>query len=220
MQVYQSTELHIRLLTGTTLGIGVLSLFFLPNWFFVLIVLGLLAHILYSEWPQLFSTSDKLFWLMPLYPALPCILIIYLQLYGYDMLNLMMFCVVAAHDSGSYIIGKHFGQHALAPSISPNKTWEGFFGGFVLSFLFSLIFFWHNSYALIAGSIIPLILSLNFASLAGDLFESTLKRRAGIKDAGTVLPGHGGALDRIDGLLITAVIVFLARNYIRLLLNA
>ncbi len=220
MQVYQPTELHIRLITGAALGVSVLGLFFLPNWFFVLVVLGLLTRIVVIEWPRLFDTRDIMFWLLPLYPVLPFMLIIYLQLYGYDMLNLMMFCVVAAHDAGSYLVGKYFGRHALAPSISPNKTWEGFFGGFALSFMLSLIFFGGNSWALIIGSIIPLILSLNFSSLAGDLFESTLKRRAGIKDAGRVLPGHGGVLDRVDSLLFTAVVVFLARNYIRLLLSA
>ncbi len=219
MQVYQLTKLHIRLLTGAALGIVTIGLFFLPNWFFILVLLGFLARILLIEWPRLFNKGDKLFWLMPLYPVLPFLLIIYLQLYGYDMLNLMMFCIVGAHDSGSYFVGKYFGKTPIAPSISPNKTWEGFFGGSALSFLFSLIFFGGNSLALILGSIIPLILSLNFASLAGDLFESTLKRRAGIKDAGQVLPGHGGVLDRMDGLLFTAVVVFLARNYIRLLLT-
>ena len=201
------------------MGIGAIGLFLIPNWLFVIIVLGLLARILIVEWPRLFKTTDRLFWLIPLYPVLPFLLIIYLQLYGYDILNLMMFCVVAAHDAGSYLVGKYFGRHPLAPNISPNKTWEGFAGGFVLSFIFSLIFFGSNSVALIIGSIIPLILSINFASLAGDLFESLLKRRAGLKDAGRVLPGHGGILDRIDGLLFAAVVVFIARNYIRLLLN-
>ncbi len=219
MQVYHLTELHIRLITGTLIGIGAIGLFLIPNWLFVIIVLGLLARILIVEWPRLFKTTDRLFWLIPLYPVLPFLLIIYLQLYGYDILNLMMFCVVAAHDAGSYLVGKYFGRHPLAPNISPNKTWEGFAGGFVLSFIFSLIFFGSNSVALIIGSIIPLILSINFASLAGDLFESLLKRRAGLKDAGRVLPGHGGILDRIDGLLFAAVVVFIARNYIRLLLN-
>ncbi len=219
MQVYHLTELHIRVITGTLIGIGAIGLFLIPNWFFVIIVLGLLARILIVEWPRLFKTTDRLFWLIPLYPVLPFLLIIYLQLYGYDILNLMMFCVVAAHDAGSYLVGKYFGRHPLAPSISPNKTWEGFAGGFVLSFIFSLIFFGSNSFALIIGSIIPLILSINFASLAGDLFESLLKRRAGLKDAGSVLPGHGGVLDRLDSLLFAAVVVFIARNYIRLLLS-
>jgi phosphatidate cytidylyltransferase len=130
----------------------------------------------------------------------------------------MMICVVATHDTGAYLVGKYLGKTPLAPTISPNKTWEGFIGGFLFSFFFSLPFFWDNPLALIIGSVLPLILSLNFASLAGDLFESMLKRKAGLKDAGRLLPGHGGILDRIDGLLFATIVVFLARNWIRFLL--
>lgn len=219
MQVHQLTNFHIRIITGAALAVGVLGLFFLPSFFFVAVTLAVMARIVWTEWPRLIKRSDPLFWLLPVYPVLPFLLMIYMQVYGYDILNLMMICIVAAHDAGAYFFGKYFGNHPLAPSISPNKTWEGFAGGFGLSFIFSLIFFGGNSLALIIGSVIPLILSLNFAALAGDLFESTLKRRAGLKDAGQVLPGHGGLLDRVDGLLFVAVVVFLARNYIVLLLS-
>lgn len=211
-------ELHIRVITGVAIAFGTICLFFLPPWIAVLALLGLLARVVLIEWPRLFSTHDTFFWLMPIYPILPFLLFIYLQLYGYEDLNLMMISVVAAHDAGAYLVGNYLGQTPLAPTISPNKTWEGFVGGFLCSFFFSLLFFWNNSLALIIGSVVPLILSLNFASLAGDLFESMLKRRAGLKDAGRVLPGHGGVLDRIDGMLFASVIVFLARNWIRLLL--
>ena len=212
-------ELHIRLITGVGLGLLTIGLFFLPAWVFVLVCIGILIRILVWEWPRLLEPNDKWFWIiMPFYPILPIFLMIYMQLYGYDMLNLMLITLVGAHDSGAYLVGKEWGTHPISPSISPKKSWEGFAAGVGLSFIFSLIFFGHNPIMLIIGSIIPFVVSLNFAVLAGDLFESTLKRNAGLKDAGTMLSGHGGILDRIDGLLFAAVIVFLARNWLMLLL--
>ncbi len=219
MEALKLSTLHIRLITGFVIGVGALSLFLVPNWLFTLLLGSVAVRILAIEWPRLCKPTDRLFWLLPVYPLLPIVLIWYMQIYGYDILNLMMFCIVASHDTGSYFIGSYLGKTPIAPTISPNKTWEGFAGGSALSFLFSLIFFGGNSAFLIIGSVLPLVLSINFASLAGDLFESTLKRRAGLKDAGHVLPGHGGILDRIDGLLFAAIVVFLARNYIRLLLT-
>ncbi len=213
-------ELYIRLITGFTLGIFALGLFFLPAWAFGLLCLGLLIRILVREWPRLIKPQDPLFWaLMPFYPILPVVMIVYLQCTGYDLLNLMLITLVAAQDTGAYFIGKHLGKHPISPAISPKKSWEGFVGGTVFSFLCSLVFFGNNAVALIIGSVVPFVLSINFAALAGDLFESFLKRRAGLKDAGTMLPGHGGILDRIDGLLFAAVIVFLTRNWLILLLG-
>ncbi len=213
-------ELYIRLITGISLSLIALGLFFLPAWAFALLCLGLLIRILVWEWPRLMKPQDPLFWIiMPFYPVLPVLMLVYLQWYGYDMLNLMLIALVAAHDTGAYLIGKHVGQNPINPAVSPKKSWEGFAGGMALSFLLSLIFFGHNPLPLILGSVLPFVVSLNFAALAGDLFESQLKRRAGLKDAGTMLPGHGGLLDRIDGLLFAAVIVFLTKDWLVLLLN-
>lgn len=211
-------KFHLRLITGVLIGIGTLGLFFLPPWVGALAMFFILARILLVEWPRLFSPHDRFFWLLPLYPTFPIVLMIYMQLYGYTIHNLMTICIIAAHDTGAYLVGKYMGTTPLAPTISPQKTWEGFIGGCVLSCAFSLIFFSGNPVVLIIGCIFPLVVSLNFAALAGDLFESMLKRRAGLKDAGNVLPGHGGILDRIDGLLFAAPLVFLVRNWIRLLL--
>ncbi len=211
-------ELYIRLITGSCLALATIALFFLPPWVFVLVCIGILARILIWEWPRLFNRQDPWFWALLPYPVLPLLMMIYLQLYGYEILNLMLIALVGAHDAGAFLAGKQWGKHPISP-ISPKKTWEGFIGGVALSFLFSLIFFGHNPIGLIIGSVLPFVISLNFATLAGDLFESTLKRRAGLKDAGTMLPGHGGILDRIDGLLCAAVIVFLARNWLMLLVG-
>ena len=213
-------ELYARLGTSVLVGLMAVGLFFLPIWLFTLIVLGILGYILVVEWPQLFNIHDKLFWLiMPIYPILPILIIIYLQWTGYEMLNLLLFCLVGGQDAGAYLSGKQWGRTLISPAISPGKTWEGFVGGCFFSLLLSLMFFGHNSWALLIGSVFPLVISINFAALAGDLFESSLKRHAHLKDSGDILPGHGGVLDRIDGILFAAVIVFFARNWLKLLLT-
>jgi phosphatidate cytidylyltransferase len=101
-------------------------------------------------------------------------------------------------DSGAYFFGKQFGKRKLAPSISPGKTWEGFFGAlFVVSSfsIFMTYFGFVNSYMSILFFNLILILSVE-----GDLFESYIKRIAKVKDSGDLIPGHGGVLDRIDSL--------------------
>jgi phosphatidate cytidylyltransferase len=100
-------------------------------------------------------------------------------------------------DSGAYFTGKRFGQHKLAPSISPGKSMEGLAGALAFALIYLLIAIWLKLFpiTILAG------LTLVFISVVGDLTESQLKRQAGIKDSGNILPGHGGILDRIDSLL-------------------
>ncbi len=103
-------------------------------------------------------------------------------------------------DSGAYGAGKWFGGPRLAPAISPNKTWAGLCGGMMLSAAAALL------YAVAAGlgswaSFIVLTIVVSGLSQLGDLFESAIKRRLGVKDSGTLIPGHGGLFDRLDGLL-------------------
>jgi phosphatidate cytidylyltransferase len=111
-------------------------------------------------------------------------------------------------DTGAYIFGKNFGKHKLAPRVSPGKTIEGLFGGMIFSVavLFSCNFFiFHFLNAqtcLILGILIGLVGPL------GDLSESLLKRGAGIKDSGNLIPGHGGILDRVDALIFTSPVVY------------
>jgi phosphatidate cytidylyltransferase len=105
-----------------------------------------------------------------------------------------------ANDVGALVIGGWLGSHPLAPNISPNKTWEGLFGGTVFSILFSTIVVgsihpWSPSNAALLGVVVAIVAPL------GDLCESLLKRDLGLKDMGRLLPGHGGVLDRVDALL-------------------
>lgn len=122
--------------------------------------------------------------------------------------------LVWACDIGAYAAGRMIGGPKLAPAISPNKTWAGLGGGVLLASLFAA--FMHYRYGL------PLRLTLATPALAvlaqgGDLYESWLKRQAGVKDSGTLLPGHGGVLDRLDGLVpvapVAAFLVLLPKFY-------
>ncbi|MEN5425695.1 CDP-archaeol synthase [Stenotrophomonas pennii] len=116
--------------------------------------------------------------------------------------------VVWAADSGAYFAGRTFGRHKLAPRISPNKTWEGLFGGLLAGLLVATVFglgFGVDAWQLVSPAQLPWLLLVTvvavFASVLGDLFESLLKRHAGAKDSGSIIPGHGGVLDRVDGVL-------------------
>ncbi len=105
-------------------------------------------------------------------------------------------------DTGAYFVGRAFGRHKLAPSISPGKTWEGAVGGgaAVLAYGFALAPKLPPVLGARPGLLALLIVAVTLMSVVGDLFESLLKRQAGLKDSSHVLPGHGGVLDRIDSL--------------------
>lgn len=107
-------------------------------------------------------------------------------------------------DSAAYFAGKRFGKHKLAVEISPGKTWEGVAGAMVAVTIYGLLlcYFLHFHLWLIIGLWLIVVLSI-----MGDLFESLLKRQAGLKDSSQLLPGHGGVLDRIDGLIPTLPLV-------------
>jgi phosphatidate cytidylyltransferase len=107
-------------------------------------------------------------------------------------------------DSAAYFAGKKFGRHKLAPEVSPGKTWEGVAGAMLAVTLYGLLlcYYLHISRWLIVGLWLIVVLSV-----MGDLFESLLKRQAGKKDSSHLLPGHGGVLDRIDGLISTLPLV-------------
>ena len=108
--------------------------------------------------------------------------------------------IIVLADVGGYIVGKTFGRHKLAPTISPGKTWEGLFGGMALQgllvLLLALIFTDINLLNLCL-----LVFPVAICSVIGDLFESMLKRQRGVKDSSNLLPGHGGFLDRLDGFM-------------------
>lgn len=118
---------------------------------------------------------------------------------------LATFGMVWGNDSAAYITGHYFGKTKLAPRISPAKTWEGFFGGMALSIVAAFLL----TYPLHLPWLATLTLGIFtcIAATLGDLSESLLKRGAGVKDSGQLIPGHGGLLDRIDSLLFAVIVV-------------
>lgn len=122
-------------------------------------------------------------------------------------LILLVILLVACADIGAYFSGKAFGKHKLAPAVSPGKSWEGFWGGFAACLLLGVVI----AYCL-GGNwlILALIVPASLISVLGDLSESMFKRQRGIKDSSQLLPGHGGLLDRVDGVTAAAPIFSLA----------
>lgn len=118
------------------------------------------------------------------------------------------FLVVMGADTGAYYAGRAFGKHKLAPSISPGKTWEGVAGGvFAALALATVSHFWFFTELPLKWTL-PLAAVMTVVGILGDLTESALKRGAGAKDAAKILPGHGGALDRLDSLLFNAPLLY------------
>ncbi|MFM9913490.1 MAG: phosphatidate cytidylyltransferase [Methylophilaceae bacterium] len=115
-------------------------------------------------------------------------------------LVLVLMAAVWIADSAAYFAGSAYGRHKLAPTISPGKTWEGVLGAWLAVTLYGLILCWVKDLSLWW---LVALWAVTVLSIMGDLFESLLKRQAGLKDSGSILPGHGGILDRIDGLLPT-----------------
>lgn len=110
---------------------------------------------------------------------------------------LLVLVLVWIADSAAYFVGRAWGRRKLAPAISPGKTWEGVAGGLIGATLYAIIIaFFTDPGAWLALVVTALLLGM--VSIVGDLFESAMKRQAGVKDSGSLLPGHGGILDRID----------------------
>lgn len=119
--------------------------------------------------------------------------------------------VVWVMDIGAYFSGRKFGKRPLCPRVSPKKTWEGVLGGLVVLLIliavgwWQLVSSWQSGLILVAASLLAAVFSVY-----GDLFESVLKRHAGVKDSGIILPGHGGMMDRMDGVLAALPVMAIA----------
>ncbi len=147
------------------------------------------------------------------YAGIPALAILYLREIDKGILIMLWTLILVwATDIGAYFSGRAIGGPKLAPQISPNKTWAGLIGGVAVTAAVSFLLhiYWELPFYLV-------LLSTPLAILAqmGDLFESWLKRKAGAKDSGTIFPGHGGVMDRLDGLIPVApvvAVIMLAEN--------
>ena len=142
------------------------------------------------------------------YVCAPCLAMAWLRAMPDDGLATLLWvlALVWATDTGAYLAGRGLGGPKLAPRISPNKTWAGLIGGMVAAAMTgaAATFLLENAAAWIT---VPASAALAVVEQAGDLFESAVKRRFGVKDSSGLIPGHGGVLDRVDGLLAVSVAV-------------
>lgn len=130
-------------------------------------------------------------------------------------LLLFLLLLVVAADIGAYFVGRRYGRNKLAPRVSPGKTWEGVFGGLIAGAVMAVVgVFWFRMSALVFILLCAFVVA---ASIVGDLTESLFKRHAGLKDSGSLLPGHGGLLDRVDSVTAAAPIFLVGLERLGLL---
>ncbi len=197
---------------------GLLSIMAL-FWLFMPFVLSI-----HARRPIAFLTNPLFLFVASIF-TLAALIVTVITLQQVVVLLLYLIVLVIVADSGAYFVGRKFGQRKLAPTISPGKSVEGAIGGILLGILFSLLFVVSMSAGdngLLSSSN-RIVTILNFVSLSalvvivsisGDLFESVVKRHAGMKDSGTILPGHGGVLDRIDALTAAAPLFLVGLSFV------
>ncbi|MEP6786278.1 MAG: phosphatidate cytidylyltransferase [Sphingomonadales bacterium] len=218
------SELTKRILSGVVLAVSLLGILWMGGWWFAGLLVGatvILAReyvsLIWKGWASLVS---RILWIAF------GLVYIGLAIWGLWLAReqayfaaLLLFMAVWATDVGAYIFGRTIGGPKIAPRISPSKTWAGLLGAIIATIIvvFSVVSLdakinaGVDSYPWDWGLYICLWAALACAVLAilaqaGDFFESWLKRRAGVKDSGTLIPGHGGLFDRVDGLLPIAAI--------------
>jgi phosphatidate cytidylyltransferase len=203
-------ELAIRTFTGIVL-IAAALLAAVEGGNILAVFVAAIATLMFYEWTRIVRGWGAAWYLggfaYALLPALALLWIRERDAHGLELL-IWAFILTWSTDIGAYFAGRRFGRRKLAPSISPNKTVEGLLGGVVAATLLG------GAWVLGTGLGLALLAFPPFLAVAaqlGDLFESGMKRRAGVKDSGTWLPGHGGVLDRLDGLVPVAVLTAAAQ---------
>jgi len=203
-------ELATRTAVGVILIVIAVAAAFLGGTIFAVMV-ALIATVMYIEWSRMLADWG-LAWKVYgfFYCLLPAVSLLWIREQAEYVgigrnpdLLIWVFLVVWSTDIGAYFAGRAIGGPKLAPSISPNKTVAGLIGGVLAATILAGL--WVYAVKLPA-TLLSLAPPLAVAAQMGDLFESGLKRRAGVKDSGTWLPGHGGLLDRLDGLVPVSVL--------------
>ncbi len=215
--VYQSKSynLVLRVISACILAPLVLIITKASGFYFVAMIITA-AIIMGGEWYQMTHEKNKLWQISGvIYILVPCLSLLWISEQEYILNNtivfsgintiISIFVLVWANDIGGYVFGRLLGGPKLCPKISPNKTWAGFFGGITCAVAISGMV----SENLAIAGIIAIIASI------GDLLESWIKRSCKAKDSGSLIPGHGGLLDRIDGILLVSVVVAAAGLYLQ-----
>lgn len=193
---------YVPMLLMVALGVGILAYLLLPLLFF------------HQNTPLRLGTTA----LVPLISGLLPSYVLRLRAGAWEggsseqavMISIMILVFVWVADSGAYFTGRALGKKPLAPVISPKKTWEGYIGGALVVSLVAFLakLFWLGD-RLPVTILVGLVIICGLIAPFGDLTESALKRTAGVKDSGVMLPGHGGVLDRIDSILIAFPLAYL-----------
>ena len=203
------SDLRTRALSAALMIAVALGTTYVGGFLFAIFVAAA-ATAVYWEWSKL-TKGWGVSWMLLgfvfcLVPALSLLFLRERLDVGFDIV-IWVFIVTWATDIGAYFAGRAIGGPKLAPKISPNKTIAGLVGGMVAAALLGGLWAWSQG--------LPSLLYILGAPMAaaaqgGDLFESWMKRKAGVKDSGNLLPGHGGVFDRLDGLLVVATLTALA----------
>ena len=205
------SELTTRILSAFAMIVVALMAAVLGGYYFAVLVAAA-ATAMFYEWMRIVRGWGAA-WAIGgfVYCLLPALALLWIRdrsgTEGFALL-LWVFLVTWATDIGAFFAGRRFGKRKLASSISPGKTVEGLWGGIAAAALFGAAWVLATELNLALVVLAPIFAA---AAQAGDLFESKMKRRAGLKDSGDWLPGHGGLLDRLDGLVPVAVLTFAAQ---------
>lgn len=207
----RNARLSLAILFAVLVGLGLLLQRCLPQqpWLVIYCIVALAWWLLSLMWIALwranFPPSVKILCgVLTLLPSLAAVVAIRSVNPWYLVIQLL---ITSGADIGAYFAGRSFGKHKLAPQVSPGKTWEGVVGGVVLVALVALV----ADHWLPVAALPFVLLSIGVAllSVVGDLSESLFKRQAGLKDSGSLFPGHGGVLDRVDSLTAAAPLFWL-----------
>ena len=203
-------ELFVRSLAGIAMMFVALACAALGGYYFAVLVAAA-ATVMFYEWTRIVRGWGAA-WNIGgfVYALIPALAMLWVRDRSADGLALILwvFIVTWSTDIGAYFVGRAFGRAKLAPSISPNKTIAGLYGGMAVAAVLA------GGWALLTGlnpALLVLAPLFALAAQGGDLFESWMKRRAGVKDSGNWLPGHGGLLDRLDGLVPVAILTAAAQ---------
>lgn len=169
----------------------------------------LVAVLMAFEWNEMTTNGDQrhpVLWKVigALYIAIPCASLLYIITKDQGpYIIIWLLIVIWVSDTSAFFIGKLIGGPKLAPKISPKKTWSGFLGTSITAYILGIysVDFFQSEHP---KTLMFLTVSLALYAQIGDLFESWIKRKFNTKDSGSVLPGHGGILDRVDGIVVTA----------------